>query len=150
VLRHAINETRQKKADALVFVGDCMEENTDELCQIAAELGIHNVPAFLFHEGSDPVAEHAFRRIARLTNGAYCPFDARSALPARCRDIPGAPVQSFRHLKPLQTRGAVSITTSAMHAALLAAAGARLNGLGTSYTVCLACISCSTCSSSFP
>jgi hypothetical protein len=79
VLRHAIKETRQRKADALVFVGDCMEENIAELCRIAGELGIHNVPAFLFHEGSDPVAEHAFRQIARLTNGAYCPFDAGSA-----------------------------------------------------------------------
>jgi len=79
VLRHAIKETTQKKADALVFVGDCMEENIDELCQIAGELGIHNVPAFLFHEGSDPVAERAFRQIARLTKGAYCSFDAGSA-----------------------------------------------------------------------
>ena len=79
VLRHAIEETTRKKADALVFVGDCMEENIDELCQIAGELGIHNVPAFLFHEGSNPVAERAFRQIARLTNGAYCPFDAGSA-----------------------------------------------------------------------
>jgi len=79
VLRHAIQETRQKKADALVFVGDCMEENVDELCQLAGELGIHNVPVFLFHEGNNPVAEHAFRQIARLTNGAYCPFDTGSA-----------------------------------------------------------------------
>jgi len=79
VLQHAIKETRQKKADALVFVGDCMEEDIDDLCQLAGELGIHNVPVFLFHEGNDPVAEHAFRQIARLTKGVYCPFDAGSA-----------------------------------------------------------------------
>jgi hypothetical protein len=79
VLRHAIEETRQKRVNALVFVGDCMEEELDQLCQLAGELGIHNVPVFLFHEGQDPAAETAFRQIASLTNGAYCPFDAGSA-----------------------------------------------------------------------
>ena len=79
LLRHAIDETRRKKVNALVFVGDCMEEEVDRLCQIAGELGIHNVPVFLFHEGQDAIAEAAFKQIARLTNGAYCPFDTGSA-----------------------------------------------------------------------
>jgi hypothetical protein len=79
VLRHAIQESRQKKIDALVFVGDCMEEDVDRLCQLAGELGIHSVPVFLFQEGNEPVAERAFKQIARLTKGAYCPFDAGSA-----------------------------------------------------------------------
>jgi hypothetical protein len=79
VLRHAIGETRQKKVNALVFVGDCMEEALDPLCQLAGELGIHNVPVFLFHEGHDPTAASAFKQIAKLTNGAYCPFDTGSA-----------------------------------------------------------------------
>ena len=30
----------------------------------------------MFHEGGDPVAEKAFREIARLTGGAYARFDA--------------------------------------------------------------------------
>lgn len=79
VLQHAIKETKQKKVNALVFVGDCMEEDIDELCTLAGELGIHNVPVFLFHEGRGPAAERAFKQIARLTKGAYCPFDAGSA-----------------------------------------------------------------------
>lgn len=79
VLQHAITETKRKKVNALVFVGDCMEEDIDELCKLAGELGIHNLPVFLFHEGSDPAAERAFKQIARLTSGAYCPFDAGSA-----------------------------------------------------------------------
>ena len=79
VLEHAIDETRQKKVDALVFVGDCMEEDVDRLCQLAGQLGLYNVPVFLFHEGHDRAAETAFKQIARLTNGAYCPFDAGSA-----------------------------------------------------------------------
>jgi hypothetical protein len=79
VLEHAIAETRQKKVNALVFVGDCMEEDIDRLCHLAGELGIVGVPAFVFHEGDDPAADRAFREIARLTAGAYCHFDAGSA-----------------------------------------------------------------------
>ena len=33
----------------------------------------------MFHEGRDPVAETAFRDIAKLTGGAYCRFDSGSA-----------------------------------------------------------------------
>ena len=85
VLRQAIEQTRQKKVQALVFVGDCMEESVDRLCHLAGQLGILGVPAFLFHEGADPTAARAFREIARLTRGAYCAFDASSA--AQLRDL---------------------------------------------------------------
>jgi hypothetical protein len=79
VLDHALAEARRGKIDALVFVGDCMEENVDYLCQRAGELGILGVKAFLFQEGHDPTAELAFRQIAKLTQGAHCRFDAGSA-----------------------------------------------------------------------
>ncbi len=88
VLRQAIEQTRQQKVQALVFVGDCMEEDVDRLCHLAGELGMLGVPAFLFHEGDEPVARRAFREIARLTRGAYCSFDANSA--AQLRDLLGA------------------------------------------------------------
>jgi hypothetical protein len=79
VLAHAASETRKKKVNALVFVGDAMEEPVDDLCQVAGELGLLGVPAFIFHEGGDPVAERGFRQIAKLTKGAYCRFDSGSA-----------------------------------------------------------------------
>ena len=79
VLKHTAAESRQDKVNALVFVGDCMEENIDRLCHMAGELGIMGVPAFLFHEGDDQAAERTFREIARLSGGAYCRFDASSA-----------------------------------------------------------------------
>ena len=79
VLTHAAAIAKQQRTDALVFVGDCMEEDVDDLCQLAGVLGIHGVPAFMFHEGGDPRAAQAFRQIATLTRGAYCPFDAGSA-----------------------------------------------------------------------
>ena len=79
VLRHAIAETKTKRVNALVFVGDAMEEGIDELCDFAGQLGVLGLPVFLFHEGHDPVAEAAFQQIARLSGGACCPFDAGSA-----------------------------------------------------------------------
>lgn len=79
VLRHAIVQAGADRLDALVFVGDAMEEMPDTLVQLAGELALLNVPVFVFHEGGDAVAARAFREIARLSRGAYCPFDSASA-----------------------------------------------------------------------
>ncbi len=88
VLRHAIAQTKKQKVQALVFVGDCMEEDVDRLCHLAGQLGVLGVPAFMFHEGDDPAARRAFEEIARLTRGACCAFDASSA--NQLRDLLGA------------------------------------------------------------
>jgi hypothetical protein len=79
VLRHARSEAGKKPVQALVYIGDSMEESVDELCALAGELGLLGVPAFMFHEGNDPIAGDAFREIARLTKGAYCRFDTGAA-----------------------------------------------------------------------
>ena len=79
VLEHAEREAAKRPLAALVYVGDAMEEDIDRLCGLAGGLGVRGTRAFLFHEGRDPVAERAFREIARLTRGAYLPFDARAA-----------------------------------------------------------------------
>src|SRR6516164_1893868 len=79
VIAHARRETEATKVQALVFVGDAMEEKLDDLCHAAGELGLLGVPAFMFQEGDDPITEQAFREIARLTRGAYCRFDPGAA-----------------------------------------------------------------------
>ncbi|MFO1108340.1 MAG: VWA domain-containing protein [Bradyrhizobium sp.] len=82
-----LTETRREAVAsgvrALVFVGDAMEENVDELCATAGELGLLKVPAFMFQEGHDGEAERAFREIARLTGGAWCRFDPGAAAQLR-------------------------------------------------------------------
>ncbi len=79
VLKHSLKQTQKKTVNALVFVGDCMEEDADQLCHIAGQLGIHKVPIFVFQEGNDPTADICFRQIAKLSGGAYCRFNAGSA-----------------------------------------------------------------------
>lgn len=79
ILHHALTETKKKKIQALVFVGDAMEEDVDALCHAAGQLGILNVPVFVFQEGNHPAVRTAFQQIARLSGGAYAPFDINSA-----------------------------------------------------------------------
>jgi hypothetical protein len=88
VLSHAVRETQKKRVAALVFVGDCFEEDLDQVGQIAGELGMLGVRVFMFQEGHDPAAERAFRHIATLTKGAHCRFDANS--PGQLRALLGA------------------------------------------------------------
>jgi hypothetical protein len=68
VLRHALKEDAKQPVQALVFVGDCVEESVDELCAKAGELGLKGVP----------LARMAFQQMAQLSGGAYCRLDAAS------------------------------------------------------------------------
>ncbi len=88
VLTHARAEAGRGKVGALVFIGDCVEEDVDQLGRLAGELGLLGVRAFLFHEGADTGARHAFEHIAKLTGGACCPFDRSSA--SQLKDLLGA------------------------------------------------------------
>jgi len=78
VLSHAIAECKRKRVNALVFVGDCVEEPLDGLAELAGKLGLLGVPVFVFQEGRDLTAEPALKEIARLSGGAWCPFDTSS------------------------------------------------------------------------
>lgn len=79
LLEHVKAETRQSKVHAVVYIGDCMEERMDVLCQRAGELGLLKVPLFMFQEGSEATARRCFVEMARLSGGAYSPFDHNSA-----------------------------------------------------------------------
>ncbi|MDF1609966.1 VWA domain-containing protein [Hoeflea sp. YIM 152468] len=79
VLRHVAEEAQNKPVSALVYIGDAMEENIDQLATTAGELALRKVPCFMFHEGHDPAAATGFREIARVTGGAYVRFDQNAA-----------------------------------------------------------------------
>ncbi|MFT6928246.1 MAG: hypothetical protein ACJAZP_003896 [Psychromonas sp.] len=79
VLAHALSEARTSKVNALVFVGDCVEENPDSLAALAGQLGILNLPLFIFQEGKNPKVGSIFSQLATLSGGAHCQFDQGSA-----------------------------------------------------------------------
>src|SRR5947208_10331971 len=106
ILAHARRETERARVQALVFIGDAMEAALDTLAAAAGELGLRGVPVFLFQEGGDPVAEQAFREIARLTRGAYCRFDAGAAhqLAELLRAVAAYAAGGIKALTDLSTR----------------------------------------------
>jgi hypothetical protein len=79
VLEHARRTHDQTPISTLVFVGDAMEEQIDELCGAANELGRRGVRALVFFEGDKADAEKAFRAIAKATHGAFARFSSGSA-----------------------------------------------------------------------
>src|SRR5215831_1876143 len=112
ILAHARREATKAKVNAVVYVGDCMEEDIDELCARAGELALLGVPMFLFQEGREPKAERTFKEIARLTRGAYCQFDAGSASQLRAL-LAAVAVYASGGRKALQDYGATTRSEAA-------------------------------------
>ena len=113
VLTHARRESKQAKVNAVVYVGDCMEEDIDDLCTRAGELALLGVPMFLFQEGREPKAQRTFKEIARLTRGAYCHFDAGSARQLR-ELLAAVAVYATGGRKALQDHGASTKSAAAV------------------------------------
>lgn len=76
VFAHARAEHAKRRVNAVIYVGDAIEENVDALAEKAGQLGLLGVPLFVFQEGRDTHVEAAFREFARLSKGAYARFDA--------------------------------------------------------------------------
>jgi hypothetical protein len=85
VFAHARKAGAERRLNAVVYVGDAIEENVDDLSHKAGELGLLGVPMFVFQEGRDARVEAAFREFARLTKGAYARFDP--AAPRQLADL---------------------------------------------------------------
>ncbi len=85
VLTHALQETQRQSVNAVVLIGDCIEENVDQLCATAGELALRGTPIYIFHEGRDASAARGFAQIAELSGGRCCPFDVNS--PGQLRDL---------------------------------------------------------------
>lgn len=85
VLRHALAAAEKTKINALVFIGDAVEESPDDIAAAAGHLGLRGVPVFIFHEGGLEPAGSVFRQVAQITRGAYSSFDSRS--PQQLRDL---------------------------------------------------------------
>ncbi len=104
VLAHALKETGREKVNALVYIGDAMEEEIDMLAAKAGELGLHGVPIFAFQEGHDAVAESGLKELVRLTKGAWFRFDRNSAA-TLSRLLSAVAVYATGGLRALEARG---------------------------------------------
>ena len=104
VLGHALKQTAAQKVDALIYIGDAMEERIDDLAGQAGNLGLHGVPVFVFQEGRDKAAEAAFKEIARLSKGAWFRFDRNSAA-TLAKLLSAVAVFATGGLKALEARG---------------------------------------------
>jgi hypothetical protein len=88
VLRYAGEQCRESRINAVVFVGDCCEEDVDQVGHEAGELGLLGLPVFVFQDGNDRTASQIFPQIAKLTRGAYSKFDRSS--PEQLKRLLGA------------------------------------------------------------
>ncbi len=104
VLSHALKETTSAKVDAVVYIGDAMEEQLQDLSAKAGDLGLRGVPVFVFQEGRDGMAETAFKEIARLSRGAWFRFDRNSAA-TLAKLLSAVAVFASGGLKALEARG---------------------------------------------
>src|SRR5262249_2821872 len=80
-LAHVRDEHRRQSINAVILIGDMLEEEPRMLYDAVGGLG---VPCFCFQEGDDfrhaetLALREAFTEMARLTKGAYCAFDSSS------------------------------------------------------------------------
>jgi hypothetical protein len=75
--------TENDPVSAVVFVGDHIEDNPDELVAMAPIFGQRGIPVFVFHETSmfdsrASAAKPIFQRLAERSGGAYCEFKSSS------------------------------------------------------------------------
>jgi hypothetical protein len=75
-------EHQQKPINAVILIGDMLEEEPRALYDAVGGLG---VPCFCFQESDDPTLREAFQAVARLTKGAYCAFNTNAI--AQLRDL---------------------------------------------------------------
>ena len=70
VLEHALRENEKAAVQALVFIGDAMEEQIETLAAAAGELGMQGVPIFIFQEGRNAAVRRAFRAVGSEIRGS--------------------------------------------------------------------------------
>lgn len=74
--------TEISRLKALIYIGDCFEENPDEAVELAQQLKLKGVRCFMFHDTSSgsqgydvATAHEVLGKIAQITGGALLPFD---------------------------------------------------------------------------
>ena len=78
-LNHVRTQAQSERLKAAVFIGDACEESPVEILSVAGQLGLLQIPIFVFQEGHNFMATDVFVGIAKRSGGAHIPFTAGSA-----------------------------------------------------------------------
>ena len=76
-------EDQRQKIAAVILISDSCEEKPNDLYAAARKL--NGVPVFMFQEGDNEEVAGIYAKIASITKGASCRFDAGAA--ARLADL---------------------------------------------------------------
>ena len=91
MLAHTLKETERERVNALVYIGDAMEEDVDALADKAGHLGLKGVPVFVFQEGTRAGRRAGLQGDRAPVERGMVPFSIRPRqppLPACCRRWP--------------------------------------------------------------
>ncbi len=94
LLEHALNEATRYPVRALIFIGDCFEEDEADVLRFAGQLAIRALPVFVFQEGTNRT-RHQSLQVDRA-------IDQRRARAVRC-------LESRAVETPSRCRGAIRI-----------------------------------------
>lgn len=76
------------RANAIILIGDCFEECSEEAEHVARRLAARKTKVFSFLEGNeDPVAEAVFKRLAAVTGGKFARLGAELPLGDLCEGV---------------------------------------------------------------
>lgn len=75
-LMACLGPDQDKSPKAIVMVGDCCEEELDDIKRAAQEMKQRGIPVHSFHEGDDQNGERTYKTVTDITNGAFAKFGA--------------------------------------------------------------------------
>lgn len=82
-----IDEAAETKADAIILIGDCFEEDIEQAAKVAQALKASGIKVFAFLEGEDWTAASVFRTFAETTGGAFGKFGEELPLAPLCEGV---------------------------------------------------------------
>jgi len=85
-LEHFLDDTAPT-ASAIILIGDCFEECSEEGEHIARLLAAQKIKVFSFLEGDDGTAQAVFKRLAEVTGGRFAQFGGALPLGDLCEGV---------------------------------------------------------------
>lgn len=102
-------EGPQSRADAIILVGDCFEEDAREAEALAFALKEAGIKVFSFLDGDDGTAQDVFRRLAEITGGKFARLGEDLPLADLCQGVALLTAGGEKALARLPNTGATKL-----------------------------------------